>query len=183
MLGITHINCRRRYGVDAALGTLHYNNMLKRIIAQIKYHGYLEACQDLLHILKPLFKDHVVHLQSVHLIDGQTVITPIPLHSARLRARGFNQAQIVADALGDIAQLPVCTLLKRTKHTEQLAKLPHNHTRTEAVKGAFSFIGQTVPRCVLLVDDVVTTGSTAREATKILKQNGVERVVVFSLAR
>lgn len=183
ILGITHGNCRRKRGIDATANILHYNTTLKRIIAQIKYHGYLEAYRELLWILQPQMRQMASAWRDVHLIDSQTVITAVPLHSARERARGFNQAQILANTLAEVTGLVYTPLLVRTKNTPQLAKSPHDTTRSSIVQDAFSYSATTFPQSVILVDDVVTTGATVVEATKTLKKQGVQRVFVFSLAR
>ncbi len=183
VLGITHANCRRRRGIDAAATALHYNTTLKRIIAQIKYHGYLEVYRELLWMLQPQMRHTISAWQDARLIDPHTVITAIPLHPARERARGFNQAQILAQTLSEVTNLMCKPLLTRTKNTPQLAKSPHDKTRSAIVQGAFTWNTSTMPQSVILVDDVVTTGATVVEATKILKQHGAQRVFVFSLAR
>lgn len=162
---------------------LHYNTPLKRIIAQIKYHGYLEAYRELLWMLQPTMRHIICNWRDARVIDSQTVVTAIPLHPSRLRSRGFNQAQILAQTLCEATGLPYMTTLSRTKNTTQLARLPHNQERSSIVRDAFTHIGSNLPKSIILVDDVVTTGATVREAAKILKQQGVQRVVVFSLAR
>lgn len=183
VLGITHGNCRRKRGIDAAITILHYNTTLKRIIAQIKYHGYLEAYRELLWALQPQMHHAISAWRDAHLIDSHTVITAIPLHSARERARGFNQAQILAQTLSEVTGLTCAPLLTRTKNTPQLAKSPHDKTRSSIVQGAFTGSSSHTPQSVMVVDDVVTTGATVTEAAKILKKQGVQRVFVFSLAR
>jgi ComF family protein len=108
---------------------------------------------------------------------------PIPLHKKRLRQRGFNQSDVVANALCEITGLELRHLLTREKNTVQIAKLPHDNTRAKQIKGAFFYDDtKPVPETVILVDDVVTTGATAQEAAKTLKRAGVERVLVFSIA-
>jgi len=116
--------------------------------------------------------------------QGITVVVPVPLHWRRRFARGHNQAEGVARELArDLGtQFAIC--LRRVRHTPQQVQ-PTASARRENVKGAFriawgaSLAGHTV----LLVDDVMTTGSTASEAARTLKAAGAKKVVVAVLAR
>jgi ComF family protein len=111
------------------------------------------------------------------------VIVPVPLHFQRERARGFNQSQIIAGHLARKTDLPLKNILIRTKNTEHLANIKGNNKRREMVKNAFQYVGEEVPRAVLLIDDVITTTSTIGECVKTLKKSGVETVLSFSLAK
>lgn len=107
-------------------------------------------------------------------------IVPVPLHPAKQRSRGFNQAELLAEALGEETGLPVRLLLlkqKKTKDQKSLGKAQ----RIKNVKDAFAVddgeMGSAVPKTVLLLDDVFTTGSTLTACADVLKKRGVERVV------
>jgi ComF family protein len=113
------------------------------------------------------------------------VVVPVPLHWLRRWVRGYNQSQALAWGLARRLGLPCRPgWLRRVRHTpEQTLQTPAN--RRVNVKGAF----QGTPRAelrgrtVLLVDDVMTTGSTANEAARALRAAGAGRVVVAILAR
>lgn len=111
-------------------------------------------------------------------------IVPVPLHPAKLRQRGFNQAQLLAEALGEELNLPVRFLIKKTKKTKD-QKFLNREQRSKNVKDAFlvdmdEMHGQ-IPQRVLLVDDVYTTGSTLTACAKVLKAYGVESVAFISI--
>lgn len=116
--------------------------------------------------------------------QGITVVVPVPLHWRRRFARGHNQAEGVARELASGLGIQFATSLRRVRHTPQQVQ-PSALARRENVKGAFriawgaSLTGLTV----LLVDDVMTTGSTASEAARTLKAAGAIKVVVAVLAR
>ena len=116
---------------------------------------------------------------------GCTMVVPVPLHWRHEWSRGYNQAASLAREAGASLGIPVHNrLLKRVKATSQHAQ-PSRTARRENMKGAFRVnananIGR---QTILLVDDVMTTGSTASEAAKVLKAAGAARVVVFVLAR
>jgi ComF family protein len=113
------------------------------------------------------------------------VIVPVPLHPSRLRAREFNQSLLLADRLGRHLVRPVCTMsLVRTVATESQTSLTRserlrNLRRAFVVHDAKPFDG----RCVLLLDDVFTTGTTLNECAKALRSAGAASVLALTLAR
>ncbi len=115
-----------------------------------------------------------------------TRIIPVPLSKQRLAERGFNQASIIAQAVGKKFDLPVDEFtLARTIHTEKHRAGMDRKARGESVKNAFQVKR---PRLVenaniLLVDDVFTSGATAANCAKILKKNGAGKVYVLTIAR
>lgn len=101
-------------------------------------------------------------------------IVPIPLHKKRKKKRGYNQAEIIANELGRILDLPVRTdILIRARNT--LPQKTLNDTeRKNNMKKAFKTTENIVQlRCILLVDDIYTTGSTLDAAASVLKEAGV----------
>lgn len=115
-------------------------------------------------------------------LEGCDAVAPIPLHDARLRERGFDQALLLARELGRRAGKPVEeALLTRTRPT--LHQVGSNRVeRAENLRGAFAARPSTLKR-VALVDDVVTTTATARDAARALRDAGVGEVVIVALAR
>lgn len=111
-------------------------------------------------------------------------IVPVPLHPSKQRSRGFNQAELLAQALGEETGIPVRLLLKKQKKTKDQKSLNRNQ-RKKNVKDAFSLdedaMGEQVPESVLLVDDVSTTGSTLAACANVLKARGIASVVFLSV--
>ncbi len=116
--------------------------------------------------------------------EAYDCITPTPLHWFRCFLRGYNQAELFAEAAGKELGLPCFSLLRRKKWTSQQAKL-NKKQRISNLKGAFAIKNsqKTKNRAILLVDDVMTTGSTLASAAQVLLDNGAERVGVLVLAR
>jgi len=114
---------------------------------------------------------------------GITKIVPIPLHASRKRKRGYNQAELLAKALGKCLELPVDTeLLCRVRKTAPQKKLT-SRQRRDNLAGAFRMSGRIRPgEQILLVDDIYTTGNTADAAARCLKLGGSCRVYVMSAA-
>jgi ComF family protein len=113
------------------------------------------------------------------------IIVPIPLHPRKRRARGFNQAERLAQRLSRATNFRVdTTLLKRVRDTTPQAGLDRED-RMENVKNAFEFSGpmKLSGQRVLLVDDVLTTGLTASACAKQLRKNGAGEVFVWTVAR
>ena len=110
------------------------------------------------------------------------VIVPVPLHQKRLRQRGFNQALLLARAVGDELGVDVNgDWLARVKHTKTQTGLG-KRARAENVRGAF-VAADRPPPFVALIDDVVTSGSTVNACARALKNAGVESVGVWAAAR
>jgi ComF family protein len=111
-------------------------------------------------------------------------ICPTPLHWTRLLGRGYDQAQLLSEALSAGTGLPVLAVLKRSRRTPRQAKLSRVQ-RFENLKGAFSVPDSTpcLNRSILLVDDVMTTGSTLSVAAEALAAAGAREISVIVAAR
>jgi ComF family protein len=113
------------------------------------------------------------------------IIIPVPLHPRRLRWRGFNQSVLLARQIGRAYNLPLnCFALYRKIDTPPQTQLPEEERRKN-MRGAFALSGKTAVRgkCLLLVDDVYTSGATVNECSRVLKQGGAREVSVLTLAR
>ncbi len=111
-------------------------------------------------------------------------IVPVPLHPTRQRERGYNQAVLLAELLARGAGVPVVMALQRVRYTPSQTRLDREG-RIENLRNAFA-LRQNAPvksRHLLLVDDVLTTGSTVNECARILKQAGAASVRVAVVAR
>ncbi len=116
-------------------------------------------------------------------VPAGTIITPVPIHTAKLKQRGFNQAALIADLLHH--RLPATTrsaLLEQRDQTPDQKRLPANR-REQNISGRYSTNADLAGETVLLVDDVVTTTNTIREASRMLVKAGAREVIVFAIAR
>ncbi|MDT8317733.1 MAG: ComF family protein [bacterium] len=126
-----------------------------------------------------LMKDH--HLGAI----SYDVIVAVPLHISRLRERGFNQSQLLAEGLGkEISPHIDKYILERVRPTGSQTGMSSKERRAN-VRGAFSLrSGADVSgKRILLIDDVYTTGATVKECSKVLKKGGASVVNVLTLAR
>lgn len=113
------------------------------------------------------------------------LIVPVPLHHSRLRQRGFNQAVLLGRVLARHLSLPMLPdALARTRATEPQIELSAAERRAN-VKGAFSAKrpDRITGKRILLLDDVMTTGSTMDECARELKKAGAEAVIAVTIAR
>lgn len=116
---------------------------------------------------------------------GIDVVIPIPLHSWQGLLRPHNPAAILAEVWGKRLNVPTAThILRKQRWTEAQARLSPTQRRVN-VRDAFTIVPGTLPTgsTVLLADDVLTTGTTAHEAARVLRRNGASRVVVAVVAR
>ena len=111
------------------------------------------------------------------------MLLPVPLHRTRLLERGYNQACEIATVWSAALGIPVDRrALTRPRSTQSQSGLSAAQ-REQNVRQAFAYVPKHEYRHVALVDDIVTTGSTVTEITKLLHRNGVEFVEVWALAR
>ena len=116
-------------------------------------------------------------------VPGEFVV-PVPLHKRRLRSRGYNQSELLAEELGKLSGLPVGeAVLVRTRDTPPQVSLSGREERVRNVEGSFSCVGGVEGRKILLVDDVVTTGSTLSACGSALRASGADSVWGVALAR
>ena len=109
------------------------------------------------------------------------ILTYVPISHANLKERGFNQSQLLAKDLATLVDLPVKELLLKVAESDDLAKHSKKE-RKEILKGSFSAKEKLHGEKVLLIDDVLTTGSTVNECARVLKHAGASKVYVLTFA-
>jgi ComF family protein len=155
-----------------------YEGVLAEALRQFKFHKKHGLAWPLAGLLSDLF-DREMNGSEFDLV------VPVPLHKKRLRERGFDQAALLAKSLAKIKSIRHSIHnLKRIRFTRPQYGLSV-HQRDQNVHGAFALKnpGQIRDRRVLLVDDVYTTGSTAKECARVLKRAKAKAVEVIAIAR
>ncbi len=177
--------CRRTEPVFArAVAYGSYEGGLRELIHLLKYGGVRPAAN----LLGRMLAEAVATLEP-DLPRGPLAIIPVPLHSAKLRQRGFNQAELIARAAIKVSvmrdRLRLCAgVLERKRETASQIGLT-SHQRRANLRGAFAVLEPDIIKgCeVLLVDDVYTTGATVSECARVLRRAGAGRVWVATVAR
>lgn len=152
-----------------------YTKEMRQSIYRFKYDNKREYADFYVNELVRLYGGWIKRLE----VDA---ILPIPLHKSKYRKRGFNQAQVLAEAIGRELEIPVLSdILVRNKNTTAQKNL-NDKERQENVKNAFKIVQNEVQlKKILLVDDIYTTGSTIDAAARILKGDGIEEVYFICL--
>ena len=169
--------CQKASGLDGVLIVYDYaDSNAAYLIETVKYNLVSE-------LVATLSADLAKKVSLWRSRLGQPVIImPVPLHRRRFRERGFNQAELIARSLGEVSGLAVINDgLKRARYTKQQAKLTRGE-RLKNLKGAFIFNGDYSPANVLLVDDVISTGSTLKECARVSRLAGAKKVWAAVLA-
>ena len=110
-------------------------------------------------------------------------IVPMPLHPAKLRERGFNQALEIARRVSEKCGIPLLPgACKRIKDTASQAGLPWKE-REKNIRGAFTCETDLAGKHIAVLDDVMTTGATLNELAKVLRKHGATRVSGWVVAR
>jgi predicted amidophosphoribosyltransferase len=174
--GKTCGECSRETFLDGAISLgFYHDKFLQKIIHAWKFEGSKTAaklvenwldCHELKFMLPPV----------------DWYVTSIPLHEARLRERGFNQAEEIAKLVALKIGAPHIEFLARPEWTDPQARRNTADREVGDLDGIFSVI-ETVPPCVLICDDVLTSGATMDAAARVLKEHGAQIVWGFSLAR
>jgi ComF family protein len=159
---------------DALVAPYRYAPPLHTLIAELKFGGRLAAGRVMADLLADALVDRVV----------PDLIVPLPLHPRRLARRGFNQAAELAARLSRRLDCPAAFAgLQRRRDTSAQAALDRR-ARRRNLAGAFVWAGERPPPArVALVDDVVTTGSTASAAARALRRAGANWIEVWAVAR
>ncbi|MBI5648958.1 MAG: ComF family protein [Chloroflexi bacterium] len=160
--------------IDGVRAVAFFERHLREAIHALKY----DHRPELAPILGRLLSDHLAGL--TWRVDA---IVAVPLHQARERARGYNQARLLAHSLATAHQLPIWDdALTRTRSTRPQVELNARERRAN-VQDAFSASARVAGAHIVLVDDVCTTGVTLEACSIALKARGAQAVYGLALAR
>lgn len=182
LYGLTHPICRRKLGIDGAISIFHYNDFLKKIVKIFKYRLAIDLWLEFRNVIKP---EKLLKLNIFRKENYKYLLQPIPLYLDREKTRGFNQSLVIAEFFEKFLQIPIINLLFRSKNTVAQAQIANGKKRYSNIKDAFRYVNNNnvKNKAIILIDDVLTTGLTIREAAKKLKKNGFDRVYGLTLAK
>lgn len=164
------------------LNIFYYDDVFQNILKAIKFRRIKGGVPALIDSIPKAFWNKLIETSDI--FYGDADIVAVPLHKKRLRERGFNQSDSFAHACAIMLQKNTAHILKRARYTRPQSQLSSAAERYLNTHKAF-IVNQAVklPKKVIVVDDVWTTGATIREIAHTLKYAGVERVYAITFAR
>ena len=172
---------------DGAFALFNYNDKLvKRAIWELKFLGNRNVARLFAEIL---YEEMLAQTSEISIFYGQSkpFVVPMPSHPKRLREKGFNQTELMADRMsfigGGYFEINKNVLYK-IKDTPPQFSIKDRSGRLSSQKGVFAVKNKEIIRgkIIILFDDVVTTGTTMGEAREVLQKAGAKKVVCFALA-
>lgn len=160
---------------DGTRAVFRYASPVDRLIQHLKYHGRLELSR----VLGGYLAEHMLTLDD----PLPDVVVPVPLHTARLRERGYNQSLEIARFVSRRLRVPLDWRgTQRIRPTEPQTELPRDQRRKN-VRGAFTASKAFAGQRIAIVDDVMTSGHTVNALAETLLHSGVRDVRVWVVAR
>lgn len=163
------------YAFVRAFSCFDYTGTGKHLLHRLKYEGETGIAPVLAKWMYARLRPETLRFDAV---------IPVPMHESKLMMRGYNQAYLIAEAMSRLMHVPLSDCLLRSRETKEQFDLDKAQ-RILNIGGAFSVkFGYNIDKynCVLLVDDIYTTGSTANECSKVLIKAGVKKVYVITAA-
>jgi len=199
-LGEFCLACRTQYALDGVwIAGVYEEQIIANLVKSLKYRFTQDVAKDLGRFLCLFLRDLInkSRIGRADLVSGvdwrklgqvsghpnvllnfsENLIMQVPLANKRKRWRGFNQAEVIACEIANHFKLEIRTdKLVRIKHKKPQAKLGERE-RKKNIVGCFAWNGSDLAgQNIIIVDDVVTTGSTLNECAKVLKQNGAGEI-------
>ena len=178
-------NCQDlKFSFAFARPALAYDECTLGLIHRLKYGRQIHLARELGRLASEAFADQ----RLAPALEGNWPLVPVPLHRSRMRHRHFNQSAEISRTLAAHTGLPVLHALRRIRRTDTQTQLSRKE-RLANLRGAFVITRQgmrsieSAPGGAVLVDDVLTTGSTVNECAKVLRSAGFREVVVVTVMR
>ena len=164
--------------VDKCISPLYYKDYVRRAVLRFKFAGCSCYSRRLGRIMSECAENNL----DCGSID---MVSCIPLSRKRMHDRGYNQAELLAKEISKKVGVEYLPTLKKIRHNTAQSTIKDSKQRAANVIGAYRVIDaeEVKGKYILLVDDVVTTGSTVSECARILKKSGAKAVYCVTLAR
>ena len=161
------------------------NKVIQNLIQELKFNRLTSAIGPIKKIIDEYLLQITRGESQIYFLEN-FIIIPIPISTKRLRERGFNQAELIADHISKKINLPILrSVILKPKDNKKQSELKKWEERKSNVENCFSVSKPELIRSknIILVDDIFTSGATIKEAVKVLKKSGVRKIIAFTLAR
>ncbi|MBP7901474.1 MAG: ComF family protein [Spirochaetes bacterium] len=163
----------RKIYYDKIYSLWKYNSYSRTLVSEFKNKNNLSISVSSSKNISQIIKDEKITLD---------ILTSIPISRKKLRSRGYNQAEFLAKKISVSSGVPYCETMKKViTGTEQ--KLLDYNDRFLNTLGRFMLSRDVSGKSIGLIDDVLTTGATVNEASRILKSGGALKIFVFTMAK
>lgn len=155
----------------------------RRLVHKIKYRGATDAIKTAAHILTQTCAEEISEHLSYY-PDANVALTYVPMHPSKKKLRGFNQSALVAKYVSDELNIPLVETLIKNDYHRRLANIKRRADREKLIAGTMEAISKNIEPNTLfiIVDDVITSGSTMREATRALAEYTTIKPLCIALA-
>jgi len=179
--GVTHAKCRKPLGLSGLTCLWPYEGVLRGAILALKYKFAREIAREFSVYIKDELQKHLVSLPK------EGILLPVPLYWYRENFRGFNQSELLGKAIAQELGWEFNSGILVRRRLKKPQTLLNEAQRRKNIRGAFSLNPEASNvksyKSIVLFDDVFTTGSTLKEACRVLKSKGAERVWGLTVAR
>ena len=161
----------------ACVSPLYYENSVREALLRYKFYGLTAYAAPFGKLLSECVEEY---------IESQVdIISWVPLSKKRLRSRGYDQARLLAEAVSRELGIPCVPVLRKKKDTAPQSRTGNAEKRKRNVAGAYELIDKNIidGKTILLIDDIVTTGSTFAECARMLGKSGANKVYCAAAAR
>lgn len=180
--------CQNKSHLQSIGFAVPYTNVsIQKLVRHLKYYFIIGAADPLANIIL----DYLNKSRALEKFKKEdSIIIPIPLHPKRLTWRGFNQSEKIAKILSQKIEIPLyIDILARVKNNKPQVEMPNFENRHANISGAFAINKNFAPKSelfkknVLLLDDVITSGTTIEEAALTLGQAGFRKIYGLAVAK
>ncbi len=161
--------------------TCYKNEVVKKSIWLLKYRGVKKLAEPLAELLFQRTKN-ILPIDN----PAETLIIPIPLSPGRMKARGYNQTELIGLSLSDKMSIKISAdVLYKIKETPSQVEIKDRNKRLKNILGAFEVKNPEIVenKTVILIDDITTTGATLNEAREVLQKAGAKKIICLVVAK
>jgi len=177
----------KAFSFDRNYATFVYEDLIRDLLLDLKFNQKKQIAYSLGMLwAEHVQRDCIVQGQnslSVQPCSSNIYLVPLPMHPKKQRERGFNQAEVLAKAVGERLGIPIVNALERVLDTPPQSGL-HPRQRVENIRGAFAVVKNESPqgKHYIVVDDIYTTGASLNECARVLKEAGASSICGLTLS-